>query len=71
MIGSWFVIVASGEMREDIRVFLYDAEYKTVKNRLHIDLNPDAQAAEAERRIDMGARPQPEPAATTPGETAR
>ncbi|HEY1179408.1 MAG TPA: VOC family protein, partial [Phytomonospora sp.] len=27
-----------------------------VKNRLHIDLNPDDQAAEVERLVDMGAR---------------
>ncbi|MEU4349821.1 VOC family protein [Streptomyces sp. NPDC023838] len=31
-------------------------ESKTVKNRLHIDLNPDDQAAEVERIIGLGAR---------------
>jgi predicted enzyme related to lactoylglutathione lyase len=29
---------------------------KTIKNRLHIDLAPDDQAAEIERLVDMGAR---------------
>ncbi len=37
-------------------VFVPVAEAKTVKNRLHIDLNPDDQDAEVERLIDMGAR---------------
>lgn len=31
-------------------------ERKTVKNRLHIDLTPDDQAAEVERIIGLGAR---------------
>lgn len=31
-------------------------EPKTLKNRLHIDLNPDDQEAEVERLVDMGAR---------------
>lgn len=30
-------------------------ESKTVKNRLHIDLNPDDQAAEVERLLALGA----------------
>lgn len=31
-------------------------EAKAVKNRLHIDLNPDDQEAEVERLVNMGAR---------------
>ena len=31
-------------------------EGKTVKNRLHIDLNPENQEAEVERLIGLGAR---------------
>jgi predicted enzyme related to lactoylglutathione lyase len=31
-------------------------EAKTAKNRIHIDLAPDDQAAEIERLVDMGAR---------------
>ncbi len=30
---------------------------KTIKNRLHIDLDPDDQAAEVERLLALGARP--------------
>jgi hypothetical protein len=41
-IGSWFMPRLPGR--------------KTVKNRLHIDLNPDNQDAEVERLINMGAR---------------
>jgi predicted enzyme related to lactoylglutathione lyase len=37
-------------------VFVPVPEAKTVKNRLHIDLNPDNQEAEVERLVDMGAR---------------
>jgi predicted enzyme related to lactoylglutathione lyase len=37
-------------------VFVPVPERKTVKNRLHIDLNPDDQEAEVERLVDMGAR---------------
>lgn len=36
-------------------VFVPVPEEKTVKNRLHIDLNPDDQAAEVERLIGLGA----------------
>lgn len=37
-------------------VFVQVPEGKTVKNRLHIDLNPDDQEAEVERLIGLGAR---------------
>jgi hypothetical protein len=37
-------------------VFVPVPEPKTVKNRLHIDLNPDDQDAEVERLVGMGAR---------------
>ncbi|GIG66589.1 VOC family protein [Phytomonospora endophytica] len=36
--------------------FVSVTDPKSVKNRLHIDLNPDDQAAEVERLVDMGAR---------------
>src|SRR5579859_5316625 len=38
-------------------VFVPVPEGKTVKNRLHIDLAPDDQAAEVERLLALGARP--------------
>ncbi len=37
-------------------VFVPVPESKSVKNRLHLDLNPDDQDAEVERLLDMGAR---------------
>jgi hypothetical protein len=36
--------------------FLPVPEGKTVKNRLHIDLNPDDQQAEVDRLLALGAR---------------
>ncbi|TDD74314.1 VOC family protein [Actinomadura rubrisoli] len=36
--------------------FLRDPNRKTVKNRLHIDLNPDDQDAEVDRVLALGAR---------------
>ncbi|WP_406150090.1 VOC family protein [Streptomyces sp. NBC_01012] len=36
--------------------FLAVPEGKVVKNRLHIDLDPDDQAAEVERILGLGAR---------------
>jgi Glyoxalase-like domain len=37
--------------------FLRVTGAKTVKNRLHLDLNPDDQHAEVERLLALGARP--------------
>ena len=37
-------------------LFVDSADAKTVKNRLHIDLNPDDQRAEVERLMALGAR---------------
>jgi hypothetical protein len=37
-------------------VFVTVPEAKSVKNRLHLDLNPDDQASEVERLVNMGAR---------------
>ncbi|CAM3237144.1 VOC family protein [Stackebrandtia soli] len=37
-------------------VFVPVAADKIVKNRLHLDLEPDDQDAEVERLVDMGAR---------------
>jgi predicted enzyme related to lactoylglutathione lyase len=38
-------------------VFGLAPDAKTIKNRLHLDLNPDDQEAEVERLVDMGAHP--------------
>jgi catechol 2,3-dioxygenase-like lactoylglutathione lyase family enzyme len=37
-------------------IFVPVADDKSGKNRLHLDLRPDDQAAEVERLVDMGAR---------------
>ena len=37
-------------------IFVPVAEAKTVKNRLHIDLNPDNQEAEVARLLGLGAK---------------
>lgn len=37
-------------------LFLKVPETKTVKNRIHLDLRPDDQAAEVQRLTAMGAR---------------
>jgi hypothetical protein len=37
-------------------LFLTVPDSKAVKNRLHLDLRPDDQAAEVERAISLGAR---------------
>jgi catechol-2,3-dioxygenase len=49
------VVIAGGDAHPDL-VFVQVSEHKSGKNRLHIDLNPDDQAEEVERLIDMGAR---------------
>jgi predicted enzyme related to lactoylglutathione lyase len=50
------VVIARDENTYPGLVFVPVPEQKTVKNRLHIDLNPEDQDAEVERLIDMGAR---------------
>ncbi len=50
------VIVGSDEHRYPGLCFVPVAEPKTVKNRLHIDLDPDDRDAEVERIIALGAR---------------
>ena len=45
-------------------VFVPVAEAKAGRNRLHLDLDPEDQAAEIERLVDMGARPVDSPDAT-------
>ncbi|PZS02098.1 MAG: glyoxalase [Pseudonocardiales bacterium] len=50
------VAIAKDEDTNPGIVFVPVPEGKTVKNRLHIDLNPDDQAAEVDRLIDLGAR---------------
>jgi catechol-2,3-dioxygenase len=50
-----YVAIGDGDNHPSL-VFLPTTEHKTGKNRLHIDLTPDDQAAEVERLIDMGAR---------------
>jgi hypothetical protein len=51
--GEWWI--EPGGDSPDI-LFLGVPEGKTVKNRLHLDLRPDDQAAEVERLIALGAR---------------
>ncbi len=50
------VVIAKDENTYPGLVFGPVPERKTVKNRLHIDLNPDDQQAEVERLISLGAR---------------
>ena len=50
------VIVGSDEHRYPGLCFVPVPEHKTVKNRLHIDLDPDELDAEVERIIALGAR---------------
>ncbi len=49
------VAVAADEHSYPVLLFLSVPESKTIKNRLHIDLNPDDQAAEVQRLIGLGA----------------
>jgi predicted enzyme related to lactoylglutathione lyase len=50
------IVVAENEDSEPGLVFGMVPEGKTVKNRLHIDLNPDDQAAEVARLESLGAK---------------
>ncbi|HEX6501395.1 MAG TPA: VOC family protein [Micromonosporaceae bacterium] len=50
------VVLAKGDDHHPGLVFVLVDDPKNGKNRLHIDLNPDDQAAEVERLVDMGAR---------------
>ncbi|WP_405809712.1 VOC family protein [Streptomyces sp. NBC_01520] len=50
------VVIGADEFAMPGMCFLPVPERKTVKNRLHIDLTPDDQAAEVERIIALGAR---------------
>ncbi|MEV4330661.1 VOC family protein [Streptomyces sp. NPDC049597] len=50
------IVIGAGPSALPGIVFLTVPETKTVKNRLHIDLTPDDQAAEVERIIALGAR---------------
>jgi len=51
------VIVGAGEHAYPGLAFVPVPGGKTVQNRLHIDLDPDDQAAEVERLLALGARP--------------
>jgi predicted enzyme related to lactoylglutathione lyase len=51
--GEWWL--EPGGDNPDI-LFLAVPEAKSVKNRVHLDLRPDDQAAEVARLISMGAR---------------
>jgi hypothetical protein len=46
----------AGREHHPTLVFVPVDDLKSGKNRLHLDLRPDDQAAEVERLIDMGAR---------------
>jgi hypothetical protein len=50
------VVAAKDENTYPGLVFVPVPEGKSVKNRLHIDLNPDDQQAEVERLTGLGAR---------------
>jgi predicted enzyme related to lactoylglutathione lyase len=50
------VIVGADEHRYPGLCFVPVPEDKTVKNRLHIDLDPDDAGAEVERLLRLGAR---------------
>lgn len=50
------IIIGAHETALPGMCFLPVPEGKTVKNRLHIDLTPDDQAAEVERILALGAR---------------
>jgi predicted enzyme related to lactoylglutathione lyase len=49
------VLKAHGHGHPDL-TFVRVPDAKQVKNRLHIDLNPDDRDAEVERLVNMGAR---------------
>ncbi len=49
------VVVARDDDTYPALLFVPVPETKTVKNRLHIDLNPDDRDAEVERVIGLGA----------------
>jgi len=50
------IVIGADEHATPGLCFVPVGERKTVKNRLHIDLAPDDQAAEVERIIGLGAR---------------
>ncbi|MFJ4961994.1 Glyoxalase-like domain protein [Streptomyces sp. ADI96-02] len=50
------IVIGADETAWPGMCFLPVPESKTVKNRLHLDLAPDDQAAEVERLIALGAR---------------
>src|SRR5436309_16020318 len=50
------VVIAKDEHTHPGVVFVPVPESKTVKNRLHIDLNPHDQQSEVERLLGLGAR---------------
>jgi catechol 2,3-dioxygenase-like lactoylglutathione lyase family enzyme len=50
------IVVAKDDETEPGLVFVPVPEGKAVKNRLHIDLNPDDQAAEVARLEFLGAK---------------
>ncbi|MCX4822258.1 VOC family protein [Streptomyces sp. NBC_01142] len=50
------IVIGADEFAMPGMCFVPVGERKSVKNRLHIDLTPDDQAAEVERIIALGAR---------------
>ena len=50
------MVIAKDEKTYPGIIFVTVPEKKSIKNRLHIDLNPDDQDAEVERLIGPGAR---------------
>jgi hypothetical protein len=54
--GCWFAAVASCTSEKNIRFLPFAAERKTLKNRVHLDLEPDQpRDQEVERIAALGA----------------
>ena len=51
------VVIARDEHTFPGLIFVPVPEPKTVKNRVHLDLNPDDREAEVERLVGLGAGP--------------
>ncbi len=49
------VVVAPREGSGPTLLFIHVTDDKVVKNRIHLDLNPDNQEAEVQRLLELGA----------------
>ena len=55
MAASEFFARIPGEGSDPMMMFIQVPEAKTVKNRVHLDMNADDRAAEVERLVGLGA----------------